>query len=118
MQPDDTTVHDACSPAAASTDATTAGSSSGGVVFGIATTAVKPPSAAARAPVSTVSASSMPGSRRCTWRSTSPGATTQPDASSVSSPGEAGADVDDVAAADEHVGDALARRVDARDRPG
>ena len=43
---------------AARTDATTAGSSSGGSVFGIATTAVNPPSAAARAPVSIVSASS------------------------------------------------------------
>ena len=32
-----------------------------GVVFGMATTAVKPPSAAHRLPVSTVSASSRPG---------------------------------------------------------
>ena len=46
MQPADTTVHAACAPAA-STAATTAGSSSGGVVFGIATTAVNPPRAAA-----------------------------------------------------------------------
>ena len=45
MQPDENTVHDARSPAA-STDATIAGSSSAGSVFGIATTAVKPPSAA------------------------------------------------------------------------
>ena len=41
--------------------ATTAASSSGGSVFGMATTAVYPPRAAARAPVSTVSASSRAG---------------------------------------------------------
>ena len=61
-----------------STDCTTAASSSGGSVFGMHTTAVHPPSAAARAPVSIVSASSRPGSRKCTWMSTRPGATTQP----------------------------------------
>ena len=44
-----------------------------GSVFGIATIAVNPPSAAARLPVSIVSASSRPGSRRWTWRSTKPG---------------------------------------------
>ena len=44
------------------------------------------PRAAARAPVSTVSASSRPGWRRWTWRSTSPGATTQPPASSTRAP--------------------------------
>ena len=43
--------------------------------------AVKPPSAAARLPVSMVSASSRPGSRRCTCRSTKPGVTMQPVAS-------------------------------------
>ena len=42
-------------------------------MLGIATIAVNPPSAAARLPVSIVSASSRPGSRRCTWRSTKPG---------------------------------------------
>ena len=36
-----------------------------GVVLGMATIAVYPPRAAPRAPVSTVSASSLPGSRRC-----------------------------------------------------
>jgi aspartate carbamoyltransferase catalytic subunit len=39
------------------------------------------PKRAARLPVSTVSASSRPGSRRCTCRSTNPGLTTRPDAS-------------------------------------
>ncbi len=63
MHPLDTTSQAAAFPAAR-TDATTAGSSSAGVVFGIATTAVKPPRAAARVPVSMVSASSIPGSRR------------------------------------------------------
>ena len=65
-------------------------------------TAVNPPSAAARAPVSTVSASSAPGWRRWVWRSTSPGATRQPPASSTVAPRgtvEPGADVDDDPAA-------------------
>ena len=39
------------------------------------------------APVSTVSASSRPGWRRWVWRSTRPGATTQPPASSTVAPG-------------------------------
>src|SRR5947208_1708373 len=47
---------------------------------------VKPPAAAARAPVSMVSACSMPGSRRCTCMSMKPAATTRPDASSTSAP--------------------------------
>src|SRR6185503_16011777 len=42
---------------------------------------VKPPAAAARAPVSIVSECSMPGSRRCTCMSMKPGATTSPAAS-------------------------------------
>ena len=86
MQPLGNTSHrPACSPRRR-TICTTATLSCGGSVFGIATTAVKPPSAAAREPVSTVSASSRPGSRRCTCRSTKPGLTMQPLASSTRSP--------------------------------
>src|SRR3989442_813298 len=44
---------------------------------------VKPPAAAARAPVSMVSACSNPGSRRCTCMSMKPGATTRPVASNT-----------------------------------
>ncbi len=54
------------------------GSSIAGVVFGIRQTVVKPPCAAAARPVATVSASSLPGSRKCAWRSTNPGATSVP----------------------------------------
>ena len=50
-------------------------------VFGMQQMVVKPPAAAARAPVSMVSACSMPGSRRCTCMSMKPGATMQPGAS-------------------------------------
>ena len=57
-----------------------------GEVFAIASTAVKPPSAAALEPVSTVSASSRPGSRRWVCRSTSPGRATSPSASITSAP--------------------------------
>ena len=60
------------------TPASTPGSSSAGVVFGIAQTVVKPPCAAAASPDATVSASSLPGSRRWAWRSMNPGATTTP----------------------------------------
>ena len=49
-------------------------------------TAVKPPAAAAIVPVRTVSLYSCPGSRRWTWMSISPGATTSPEASKVSAP--------------------------------
>ncbi len=52
-----------------------------GEVLAIASTAVNPPSAAAREPVSTVSASSRPGSRRWVCRSTRPGRATRPSAS-------------------------------------
>ena len=81
MQPDDTTSHSPAAAPVASTELTTAASSSAGRVLGMATTAVNPPRAAARVPVSMVSASSSPGSRRCTCRSTSPGLTTHPEAS-------------------------------------
>ena len=49
-----------------------------GSVLGMQQMEVKPPAAAARAPVSMVSACSMPGSRRCTCMSMKPGATTRP----------------------------------------
>src|SRR5438552_13962436 len=91
MQPDGKTAHAACS-AAASTAETTLASSSGGSVFGMATTAVNPPRAAARAPVSTVSACSIPGSRKCTCKSTNPGAMTQPPASTTCARGPASTD--------------------------
>src|SRR5579884_1992185 len=47
---------------------------------------VKPPAAAAREPVSMVSACSNPGSRRWTCMSMKPGATTSPEASNSSAP--------------------------------
>ena len=58
----------------------------GGSVFGIVTTDVNPPRAAARLPVAMVSFDSKPGSRKCTWMSTRPGHTMQPVASSTSLP--------------------------------
>ncbi len=51
--------------AAARTRSTTPGSSMAGVVLGMRQTVVKPPWAAAAMPVATVSASSLPGSRKC-----------------------------------------------------
>src|SRR5712691_2912096 len=55
-----------------------------GFVFGMQQTAVNPPRAAARVPVSIVSEDSWPGSRRCACRSIKPGATTSPLASKTS----------------------------------
>src|SRR6202790_2246372 len=57
-----------------------------GRVFGMQQTAVNPPFAAARVPVSMVSEDSWPGSRRCTCRSINPGATINPAASKISAP--------------------------------
>ena len=57
-----------------------------GLVFGMQQIDVKPPAAAARAPVSMVSACSKPGSRRCTCMSIKPGATIRPVASKTSAP--------------------------------
>ena len=57
-----------------------------GLVLAIAKTAVNPPTAAAREPVTTVSASSRPGSRRGVCRSTRPGRATSPSASTTSAP--------------------------------
>ena len=62
-----------------------------GSVLGMAQMEVKPPAAAARAPVSMVSACSLPGSRKCTCRSTKPGATTSPVVSSTSASGTSSA---------------------------
>ena len=68
------------------TCSTTPAVSATGVLLAIACTAVKPPSAAARVPVSTVSASSRPGSRRCVWTSTMPGRAMRPSASMTVTP--------------------------------
>ena len=59
-----------------------------GIVFGMQQMEVKPPAAAAREPVSMVSACSMPGSRRCTCMSMKPGATISPVASNIFRAGE------------------------------
>jgi hypothetical protein len=53
---------------------TTLGLSTGGEVFGMQTTLVNPPTAAARVPLAIVSFADCPGSRRCTCRSIKPGA--------------------------------------------
>ena len=50
----------------------------GGSVLGISNTAVTPPSAAAREPVSRSSLWARPGSRKCTWLSITPGRTCRP----------------------------------------
>ena len=78
------TSHQPASSPRARTCSTTPAVSATGSVLAIAWTAVKPPSAAARVPVSTVSASSPPGSRRWVWRSTSPGSMMHPSASMTS----------------------------------
>ena len=62
------------------TCSTTPAVSATGSVLAMAWTAVKPPRAAARDPVRTVSASSRPGSRRCVCRSTRPGRAISPSA--------------------------------------
>ena len=69
-----------------STCSTTPAVSATGDVFGIAESAVKPPLAPARDADKTVSESSLPGSRRCVWRSTSPGRIIFPEASITSAP--------------------------------
>ncbi len=68
------------------TCSTTPAVSATGSVLAIACTAVNPPTAAARVPDSTVSASSRPGSRRCVCRSTRPGSATSPSASTTVAP--------------------------------
>ena len=83
--PPDPAIFDTWDPANVSPLA--AALSTAGSVVGMAPTAVWPPRAAAREPLSTVSASSCPGSRRWVCRSTSPGATRQPSASRTVAPG-------------------------------
>src|ERR1022692_3204291 len=69
------------------TCSTTPAVSATGSVLAIACTAVYPPRAAAAVPLATVSASSLPGSRRCVCRSTRPGrAIRWPASSTVSWP--------------------------------
>ena len=62
-----------------------------GEVLAMASTAVKPPRAAAAVPDATVSASSRPGSRRWVCRSTRPGSATSPYASTRRAPGRTSA---------------------------
>ena len=57
-----------------------------GSVFPIITTEVYPPLTAEAEPVSMSSLAVKPGSLKCTWTSTSPGATISPSASMTSSP--------------------------------
>ena len=68
------------------TCSTTPAVSATGDVFAIALSAVNPPLTPAREPESTVSASSLPGSRRCVCRSTNPGRRTALDASIFCAP--------------------------------
>ena len=60
------------------------GARGGRAVLGISNTAVTPPSAAARVPVSRSSLCSLPGSRKCTCVSITPGSTCRPLASNTS----------------------------------
>ncbi len=114
IAPDGCTAHSA-SRARSCTSRTTAALSMAGVVLGIATTAVNPPRAAQRLPDSIVSASSLPGWRRWACRSTSPGATTHPPASSTTSPERSSPTPTTTPSRDHHVGPARPRCVD--DRP-
>ena len=72
--------------AASRSERSTVASSTTGSVFGIATTATKPPAAAARVPESRSSLCSWPGTRRCTCGSTKPGNRWRPSPSSTSAP--------------------------------
>ena len=91
-----------------------------GSVLAIACTAVNPPSAAAIVPVSMVSASSRPGSRRWVCRSTSPGSAISPAASSTCAPGgmPSGADGGDRPVGEGDVGGLAAQRPRSLDDPG
>ncbi len=60
------------------------GVSVGGRVFGISSTVVNPPAAAAAVPVAKSSLYASPMSRRCTWTSMRPGRAHNPDASIAS----------------------------------
>ncbi len=68
------------------TNSTAAWLSMGGSVLGMQAIEVKPPASAAAVPVSMVSSSSKPGSRRWTCMSISPGLTILPAASITVSP--------------------------------
>ena len=92
------------------------GESMAGSVLGMATTAVKPPRAAARVPVSTVSASSA-GLAQVGVQVDEAGATTQPPASRRRSRDEVVADGGDPALLDDDVGDRAAGAVDHLARP-
>ena len=81
------TSHQPASRPSRHTCSTTPAVSAVGVELAIARTEVKPPIAAARVPVSTVSASSLPGWRRWVCRSTSPGSSTRPAQSTSSGVG-------------------------------
>ena len=72
--------------AASRSERSTVASSTTGSVLGIATTATKPPAAAARVPESRSSLCSCPGTRRCTCGSTKPGNRCRPSPSSTSAP--------------------------------
>ncbi len=75
--------------ARARTAATASDESMGGSVFGMAHTVVNPPRAAARVPLSIVSAPLEPGWRRWTCRSQKPGASTRSRPSITSAPSTA-----------------------------
>ena len=103
--------------AASRSERRTVASSTTGSVLGIATTATKPPAAAARVPESRSSLCSWPGTRRCTCGSTKPGNRCRPSPSSTSAPvgrleAAGRAELGDLAVAHEHV----VRRVDPRAR--
>ena len=115
IDPEGRTSHSPAAMPCRRTNSTTLTESCVGSVLGIATTHVYPPLAAAREPVSIVSASSLPGSRRWVWRSTNPGDTTWPAASITCSPSIAVrvfGDLAHEAVGDADVGAALAGRVD------
>ncbi len=78
MQPVGSTFTTASRPAASLMNWIVPALSAGGEVLGMQTTVVKPPAAAAREPVPIVSLWVWPGSRKCTWMSTSPGQATRP----------------------------------------
>ena len=87
-----------------------------GLVLGISKTAVTPPSTAAREPVSRSSLCSSPGSRKCTWLSTTPGRMCRP-GQSIVAPAlrlRQVADRGDAAGADADVAQAGAVMVDHR----
>src|SRR5437879_4933964 len=73
----------ACLRASAALDSITPAASTAGTVFGMSTTVVTPPAAAAAVNVPKSSFCGKPGSRLCTWTSIAPGSTYMPRASTV-----------------------------------